>query len=38
MDLVFVPADSPLRQYERYKTLEQKEEVIGERRRKFGLA
>jgi FkbM family methyltransferase len=37
MDLVFCPADSKLRQYERYKTDEQRAELIGERRRKFGL-
>jgi FkbM family methyltransferase len=37
MDLVFVQADGVLRQYERYKTHEQREAVIEERRRKFGL-
>jgi FkbM family methyltransferase len=37
MDLVFCPADSQLRRYERYKTLEQREEMIADRRAKFGL-
>jgi FkbM family methyltransferase len=37
LDLVFCPADSLLRQYERYKTQEQREEVIAQRRRRFGL-
>jgi FkbM family methyltransferase len=37
MDLVFCPADSKLRQHERYKTEEQRVASIGQRRRKFGL-
>lgn len=38
MDMVFVPADSPLRRYERINTPEQRMEVAEARRRKFGLA
>jgi FkbM family methyltransferase len=37
MDLMFVPADSLLRRYERYKTIEQREALVGARRAKFGL-
>jgi FkbM family methyltransferase len=38
MDLVFVPADSPLRQYERINTLEERTQIAEARRRKFDLA
>ncbi len=38
MDLVFVPADSPLRQTIRYKTLERQDEIAESRRKKFGLS
>jgi FkbM family methyltransferase len=38
LDLVFCPADSPLREFMRYKTEEQRVQVIGERRKKFGLS
>ena len=38
MDLVFVPADSPLRQSVRYKTLERQDEIAESRRKKFGLS
>ena len=37
MDLVFCPADSPLRQTFRYKSEDQKRDLIAERRRRFGL-
>jgi len=38
LDLVFCPADSPLRESNRYKTDEQRVQVIEERRKKFGLS
>ena len=38
MDLVFCPSDSRLRQVERYKSDEQKAELIAERRKRFGLS
>ncbi len=37
LDLVFCPADSRLREYVRYKTEEEREQLLDERRRKFGL-
>jgi len=37
LDLVFCPKDSPLRQAVRYKTEDQRAEIIAQRRAKFGL-
>jgi FkbM family methyltransferase len=37
MDLVFCPRDSRLRQFDKYKTEQQKAELVAERRKKFGL-